>query len=225
MFRHFDKIDDYTKGYIAALLAMQKQIYGADLIERALTGEIIDKIRVSAPMYASGDGLEDDAWIFSKYFISRELTKIERNELLVSLSQKLKVTLYTHEPTPELQFVDNRGPIDYFAEMPLAIKCAKINLNISLRSIVTGIPLRVMDIFGCGGFVLTDYRADMNDIFVPKVDYDYFENEDDLFEKCAYYLSHEEERKEIAANGYAKAKANHTLRKRFDTIDNIVFGE
>ena len=34
---------------------------------------------------------------------------------------------------------------------------SKVNLNITLRNIKTGIPLRALDIMGAGGFLLTNY--------------------------------------------------------------------
>ena len=37
---------------------------------------------------------------------------------------------------------------------------------------------------------------------------------EELEEKCAYYLTHEEERQRIAVNGYRKAAESHTYRIR-----------
>ena len=44
--------------------------------------------------------------------------------------------------------------------MPLVFQNSKINLNITLRSIKNGIPLRAIDIMGAGGFLLTNYQND-----------------------------------------------------------------
>lgn len=222
LIRHFDKIDDYAKGYTDSLLLMQKGIFGTDIIEPALTEDIVSRLQKSAPMTQSGDGLETLAWTFSKYFLARELTRIERHEYLDALSNKFKVTLYTHEPTPELPHVNNKGELDYYTQMPQVIKCAKINLNITLRSIVTGIPLRAMDILGCGGFLLTSYQADMESFFESGKDYIYYDSLNSLMESCEYYLNHESERLDIASNGYKKAKKYHNLNSRLDDIEAII---
>ncbi len=89
-----------------------------------------------------------------------------------------------------------------------------MNLNITLRSIVSGIPLRAMDIMGCGGFLLTNYQADFLEYFVPEKDYVYYEDLTDLVEKAGYYLIHEEERMAIARSGYQKVKEQHTYHER-----------
>ena len=115
------------------------------------------------------------------------------------------------------------GAIDYYSEMPYVFANSKINLNITLRSIQTGIPLRGMDILGAGGFLLTSFQSDFLDYFVPDEDFVYYESQEDLVEKVEYYLSHEKQRKEIAHNGHEKAKKNHSFEKFFENIFQIVF--
>ena len=46
---------------------------------------------------------------------------------------------------------------------------------------------------------------------------------DDLINKCRYYLEHENERMEIAANGHEKIKAHHTYEMRLNEILNMIF--
>ena len=67
-------------------------------------------------------------------------------------------------PTPELPNVINMGSVDYYDMMPYVFKCSDINLNITLRSIKTGIPLRAMDIMGAGGFLMSNYQVDLTGI-------------------------------------------------------------
>ena len=96
----------------------------------------------------------------------------------------------------------------------MVFKRSRINLNITLRSTVSGIPLRAFDIMGAGGFLLSNYQADFLDLFVPGEDFVYYENKEDLLKKIGYYLNHEEERKAIAGNGHDKVAAKHTYRHR-----------
>ena len=98
--------------------------------------------------------------------------------------------------------------------MPLVFKQSKINLNISLRSIKSGIPQRAFDIMGSGGFLLSNFQADFLDDFIPGEDFDYYESKDDLLAKIDYYLAHEKERQAIAKNGHDKTAAAHTYRHR-----------
>ena len=121
------------------------------------------------------------------------------------------------------------GIAEYTNEMPLIFANSRINLNITLRSITTGIPLRCMDIMSCGGFLLSNYQQDFfldsiapapgftedhplsTSAFLPGVDYDYFDSPASLLEKTEYYLSHEKERQEIAQNGKQKVETYYSL--------------
>ena len=108
--------------------------------------------------------------------------------------------------------------MDYYDFAPYVFKDSKINLNISLRSIQAGIPLRGFDILGAGGFLLTNYQSDFLNFFVPGEDFDYFESKNDLLDKIDYYLAHEEERAQIAENGFKKVAAYHTYRHRAEEM-------
>lgn len=222
LFDKFDRISPYTKGYLDALLSAQKQIYGADIMEQGLSDSIIEELAHDAPVLCPSDELQSKAWVYSKYFLSRELTRRERFEYLKALSEKFKVSLYTYLPSSQLPKVINKGFADYYEDMPHIFKTSKINLNITLRSIVTGIPLRCFDIMGCGGFLLTNYQADFDVFFIAGEDYVFYENCEDLLSKAEYYLSHDKERKEIAQNGHRKVLESHTYINRLTTIESII---
>ena len=221
LIRHFEGLDDYTAGYLEGIMDAQKQIYGTSILEKSMTPEIIKNIQKVCPMFESGDGIEDAAWVLSNYFVARKLTSLERSDMVKALSDKYRVALYTPEKTPDLPKADNRGTVEYYKDFPKAVKNAKINLNISLRSIVTGIPLRAFDIMGCGGFLLTNYQSDFNDYFISGEDYVYFESKEDLVEKAGYYLEHDEERISIANSGYRKVRENHNFDIRVKEIIKI----
>ncbi len=206
MFRHLENLDDNTRGYVDALIQMQLRIYGMDVIEPALTDEVMEKIQKVCPVYARGDGMESAQWVVANYFLARKVTAIERQKLLSLLAEKHRVLLFTPEATPDMPGVKNMGSIDYYDRAPYAMKCAKINLNISLRSIHTGMPLRALDILGCGGFLLTNYQSDFLEYLEPGRDFVYYDSIENAAALCDYYLEHEDERKAIAASGYEKVK-------------------
>lgn len=214
IFKAIEQVDDYTKGYLEGLIQAQKGLYGCSILEGALTEDIMTRIRKVCPIVSNGDGFETAEWAFASYYLARKVTVLERSEALKALSERYDVALYTPEATPNLPKVRNLGIVDYYREAPYAMKTAKINLNITLRSIVSGIPLRAMDIMGCGGFLLTNYQEDFLEYFVPGEDFVYYEDLSDLVEKAGYYLTHEEERTAIATSGYQKVKEQHTYRQR-----------
>lgn len=91
----------------------------------------------------------------------------------------------------------NCGKADYYTAEPLVFADSSINLNITLQSIQTGIPLRVFDIMGCGGFLLSNYQEDYLEYFEPDKDFVIYNDYGDLEEKAAFYLKHEKLRKQI----------------------------
>ena len=100
---------------------------------------------------------------------------------------------------------------------------SKINLNISLKSIKTGIPLRAFDIMGSGGFLLTNYQQELFEYFSPDEDFVYYNTYEDLIGKVEYYLSHERERMEIMRSGTEKVLREHTMKMRAEEMIRRVF--
>lgn len=217
-FQYLDGINDYTAGYLKAIMEMQKELYGSFILEELLDDTILRELKRVCPVKKEKDEWESDGWIYANYFLARKLTGDQRIEQLELLGKKHQVKLYTPEQDLDIKYVINCGPVDYITEMPLVFRNSKINLNMTLRSIRTGIPLRAMDIMGCGGFLLTNYQQDFLDFFEPGVDYVFYTSRDELLELADYYLLHDEEREKIAENGYRKVKAEHTYRKRVETI-------
>lgn len=222
MFRHLKDLDDHTRGYVDALMQAQMILYGVDVIEPALTPSIVESIRKVCPVYAQGDGMETAEWVLANYFLARKVTAMERQKLLSMLSEKHQVRLFTPERTPQLPKVLNMGKIDYYDRAPYAMKCAKINLNISLRSIHTGMPLRALDILGCGGFLLTNFQSDFLEYFTPGVDFVYYESLEQACELAEYYLSHDREREEIAASGYRKVKEQLSYTRQVEKMLELI---
>lgn len=221
-FSKLDGISDYTKGYLDGLMNAQLQVFGCNFIEEALSKEVIDDMQRIAKYDNSKYGVETLEYIFANYFINRRMTAIERRRLLTAAASAAKLRLYTLDKKAIIPNAENMGAVDYYSEMPYVFHNSKINLNITLRSIQSGIPLRCMDIMGAGGFLLTNFQADFLDYFIPDTDFVFFENEQDLKHKICYYLDHEDRRIEIAKNGHEKVKSHHSFEQCFEDIFKIV---
>lgn len=223
LYERLNGISPRTAGYLEGIMESQLQVYGYYFIEDLLTSNILEDMQKSAPISPNKDGVETVSYMYAYYFIARKLAEKERQQILTKLSNRYNVKLFTPNLTPELPQVHNMGPVDYYNDMPYIFQNSKINLNISLRSIRSGIPLRCMDIMGAGGFLLSNYQADFYEHFIPGEDMVLYESQEDLLSKCNYYLKHEAERIQIAANGYGKIKESHTYEVRLKEIFEIVF--
>lgn len=213
-YERLNDISPYTRGYLEGIMAAQLQVYGYNFIQELLTKEIIDDLKQALPMEPNKDGVETIEYLYAQYVINRKITSMERHKLISAIGKKYPIDLYTPDKSLVLPGAVNHGTVDYYGMAPYVYRNVKINLNISLRSIKSGMPLRIFDIMGSGGFLLTNFQSDFLDYFVPGEDFVYYEDKDDLLFKIGYYLEHGEERQTIASNGFEKIKAAHTYKHR-----------
>jgi spore maturation protein CgeB len=108
--------------------------------------------------------------------------------------------------------------VDYYTVMPLIFSQSQVNLNISLRTIRTGIPLRVVDVLGCGGFLISNYQSELEEYFEIGQDLEVYGSIEELYEKVKFYLEHEDVRRQIAQNGFEKVKRDFTFTDRLARI-------
>ena len=141
--------------------------------------------------------------------------------VLTKLSRISQVKVWTYNKEEVIGNCINCGKADYYKDMPYVIANSKINMNISLRSIKNGIPLRCMDVLGMGGFLLTNFQSDFFKHFVPGEEFVFYADEEDMLDKVEYYLSHERERKMIAEAGFEKVKKNHNFDVIWDALLDV----
>lgn len=217
-------LSDRDRDLCKQLLSARTPLSGLHQIEDALTSEIVNAIKnADAEFYTMPDAFTDtDAFVAANYYLGMELSSRDRILLLKSLSEKFDVHLFTRSDSSVLPHVHCHGGVSTHTEMPFVFQQSKINLNITMCSIQTGLSQRIYDILGCGGFLLTDYRGEIPEYFEIGKDLDCYETIEECHEKVAYYLTHDDIRREIADNGYQKVKAMHTYQIRIARILKIV---
>lgn len=214
------KLPEHAKGYIDALVEASLKVYGCNLIENAVTGELARTIRSCSPdFYSLPDPIADpDQYVAAHSYIGMQAAETERIRTLNTLARYFSVDLFTRSSTQPLQDVHVHGGVESLTEMPRIFHLSRINLNMTIKPIQTGLPLRIFDIMGCGGFLMTNYQAELPEYFEIGVDLEAYSSLDELVDKCSYYLSHEDERKQIALNGYRKVCGQHTYPHRMKAM-------
>lgn len=212
-FDRMETLSEYAKGYLEGLMNAQMHIQGYNFIQESLS-PIMEELYQALPMDPNPDGVETREYLYAQYVINRKLTGLERLALLEAAAAQFPLDLFTPNSGFSMPGLSNHGTVDPYTEAPLVFHQSRINLNISLRSIKSGIPLRAFEIMGSGGFLLSNYQEDFLEDFTPGVDFDYYESKEDLLQKIHYYLTHEEERAAIAKNGHDKVARAHTYRDR-----------
>lgn len=205
----FDQIHylpPYLNGYIHAIIDAQQLVYGFDLCSLLFDHEKCEEMAeyVHVDM---GDQFTDYRDDIFRNMIRKKITVTERRQILSMIGQKYSVDLYAPKK-PEHLPVNYKGYADYNCQMPDIFYTSRINLNITLRSILSGIPLRVIDILGAHGFLLTNYQAELPEYFTNGEDLVWYESREDMLEKISFYLVHDSERNRIAQNGNKKVQQN-----------------
>ncbi len=220
-------LSEYTKGYIQGLVEAQLKVYGVNFIEVMLKDDIIREMEQLVPEL-SQTLFEGNAaarrYYIANDLIGSELAETERVRLLNALAEYYDVDLYTLSDTAKLTKVHTHSGVNTLTEMPLVFHESRINLNITMRSIATGLSLRLFDVCGCGGFLLTNWQDELPELYEPGIQAEYFGSQEELIDKAGYYLEHDDERATIAMRGYERTRADHTYDKRIAEMIRIVSG-
>ena len=214
----------YLSGYLMGLMKAQQKIYGYHFIEEIISDETVKEFVKNMPdFYTPPESytLEDKKTVVRLY-MDYKITSMERTDLLTALGNKFKVDFYTGSLTEGIP-VNNKGRVKTLTEMPLVFHNSKINLNFTAKSIREGLPLRIFDVLGCGGFLITNYQTELTDIFNTGEDLEVYTSEEDLLYKTEYYLTHENDRLEIANNGYKKLVTYHNYPERIMQMLEMAF--
>lgn len=206
----------YLSGYIDGIIESSLQIYGYNFMEDALSDSFVSSFKDSVPDFFSYANLIEntDKYVIAHKYLGFQATEIERIRTLNLLAEHFPVDLYTASDTASLSHVHLHGTAESLYEMPKIFYLSKINLNMTMKPIQSGLPLRIFDIMGCGGFLMTNYQSELTDYFEIGTDLEAYSCPEELVEKCTYYLKHEDIRKQIALQGYQKVKQYHTYPLR-----------
>lgn len=155
----------------------------------------------------------------------RKLAEMERITALNTLAESFKVDLYTSGKSDQIDILSIHPPVNYYIEQYKVFRFSRINLNLTLPSIETGAPQRIYDILAAGGFLLSNYQKEYEDLFELGKDFVAFRDLGELKEQTAYYLAHEQERKEIAAHGQQTVNRLYSLKNQLTRMLQICEAE
>ena len=214
-------MDEHDRGYVDAAMAVQQDLYGCYLFDEMITDEFI--AGVNAKIHSAYPETEfvllKEALTFA---MASDITRKDRLIMLTMLGRRFDTHLYSFQTSEILQGVKCHPVIDYVTEMPKVFQCSRINLNPTLRCIQSGIPLRALDIMAAGGFLLSNYQPELVEQFAAGEEMDVYESLEDAVEKAAFYLQHDEIRKNMIVRGRNKVLEQFALQDRLEEILKIV---
>ena len=221
---YYDRLlDEKDKSVLDEFVRRQCFCYEKDYLRETLGAGELDLHIIKTKMEEQGLMLGEDYFadvdeLLQAVVLEKKVTVEERRILLDEVANKLgekyRFHLYTASILQKYPLLKkhHRGIVDYHKQMPLVFAESRINLNISLRSIHSGIPLRVLDIMACGGFVLTNWQPEIEEYFSDGQDIVSFRSLEECIDKITYYLDHETERQMIADAGQRRVQEKFEYR-------------
>jgi spore maturation protein CgeB len=147
--------------------------------------------------------------------IAKRMPTVERAERVASpfrrpVGQKLKKRL---------------RPGVYGLEYYSVLAHSKVNLNVHAdTSPEFASNQRLFEATGVGTCLLTDWRANLSDLFEPDREVVTYKTTEEAAEKARWLLDHPEERAHIAAAGQRRTLKHHTFADRAEVLDQIIRG-
>lgn len=92
-----------------------------------------------------------------------------------------------------------------------------VNLNITSMQMPTAVNQRVFDVPAAGGFVLTDARDDLHDLFDDDA-LAVFGRDDDMLHMARFYVAHPRARQRIVDRARACVQTRHTYEHRLGVL-------
>ncbi|SES00500.1 Glycosyl transferases group 1 [Butyrivibrio fibrisolvens] len=223
-FNFYDKasISQDLKCYLEEVFEAQQKIYGRDIIsdKRVIDDYTMKCLRQSLQFEETGKfNIDYDKVILD--VLRKKITVIERRKMLEQLGKRFDTVVYTTPDAKSIPGVINLGLADYNIQMPQIFRKSKININMTLRCISSGVPLRVMDILAAGGFLITTYQEEIAEYFEDEKDLVIVNSPEEMLEKTDYYLKNDTDRIKIAISGQHKVFNNYSYSKIIPEIMKI----
>lgn len=161
-------------------------------------------------------------WV--KGLLAREFTRRERYAIMTALAQKYKTDIYTSDPdsAKEIPMLKTHPAVDYETGMYKVFFASKLNLNITLKSIESGVPQRIFDVMSVGGCVISNWQPEIEELFIPGKEILCFHSLDELIDLTKYYLDHNKDRTRIGIAGYQRAQKEYNYGVAAAKIEKTV---
>ena len=145
--------------------------------------------------------------------------KVWAPRLVYSLKEKSRIEKNKIPPSSPLysKFTDRSV---WNEELVKVYNASKIVLNIHSPQTIP--IMRDFEVTGCGAFLISDYARSLETMFMPGEEIICYKNVEELKDMVKFFLSHPQEREEIARKGYSRAHRNHTYARRMEELISFI---
>lgn len=108
--------------------------------------------------------------------------------------------------------------LDYYEDLPAFYPMSKVSFNCTSRQMKGAVNQRIFDVPACGGFVLTDYREQMEELFEPGSEIISYTDVGEIPELLEKWLGDESGRRAVSVAARNKILASHTYEHRLQNL-------
>ncbi|QGY40816.1 glycosyltransferase [Pseudodesulfovibrio cashew] len=112
--------------------------------------------------------------------------------------------------------------LDYYTQLSRFYPHSKVNFNCTSRQMIGAVNQRVFDVPACGGFLLTDYREQMEDLFDLDSEVAVYHSPEEIPERVRHYLDNTLARKNVTMAARKRILAHHTYAHRLSGMLEIM---
>lgn len=212
-------------GSISSRLDVRENLLGkdmasefSDLLDRIVSAHMRSFVEGRAPERFPEDkimrGVDQNTRLLLESVLDYECSTCMRIETIRAVSS-FRANFYGGGDLPfSGDDLEVYGKVDYRTDLPGIYRSSKININVTRPQLKTTVNQRVFDVAAAGGFLLTDYRSGLDELFSFDVSDVVFSNVKELKEKVAYFLARDDERQAWARKKRQAVLDAHTYRHR-----------
>ena len=115
-----------------------------------------------------------------------------------------------------------RPEVNYYDELPQVYGATAINFNATSLQMKAAVNQRIFDAPAAGGFVLTDFREQLAELFEVGEEVACFREPGEIPELVRFYLKHPQVREKMAAKARQRVLAEHTYRHRVAVMLDVM---
>jgi spore maturation protein CgeB len=115
-----------------------------------------------------------------------------------------------------------RPEVNYYSELPLVYGASRINFNATSLQMRTAVNQRLFDVPAAGGFLLTDFREQVAELFRLGEEVICYRELAEIPELARFYLTHGKLRRQVAERARARILSEHTYTHRLRRMMEIL---
>ncbi len=108
--------------------------------------------------------------------------------------------------------------LSYYDDLPDFYPASAVNFNCTSRQMKGAVNQRVFDVPCCGAFLITDHRAQVENLFEPEREIVFYRTEDEIPALVDMYLNAPDRRESVTRAARKRILAEHTYDHRMVTL-------